>query len=775
MTLFVALAISLAAGIGAGHVFFGRPYWWLAVPVALLLFGAGALLLGGKKRGGLLCIASLVAFMGGVLLYHGAAPVYPAPPENVLSMQGRVVSVQRQEVGNFVCVIENVTLSGEQKNQPLDGQVWLTATDGMGAMPGQWITVAAPKIYLPQGPRNPGGFNARMYYFTKEVAYTAYTALPVQEVSGGENLLAAMAHRARMGALGKIDELWPHPMDNAMMRALLLGDTSRIDDDVRSAFSMLGVAHVMAVSGLHVMFVMVLLGVATRPLYLLLNQRRAWWLPRLKIAEFILHALGLLGYAMLTGFSPSVIRAVIMGLLYSVGNLAGMRRHGPTSISVAALCILLVRPMDLFSLSMQLSFGAVIGLLLLASPMERWMKCRLRLPAWLASNLSVSLAAQLGLMPLLMQNFGQVPVLGLLGNLFAVPLSGAVTIIGLPALLFGFVVPPLATLVSYPAVWCARLLETLTIASTHVPGISVWVAAPSSLMMAAYWGFLWLASPVGRRKMGRQVKKAMAVTCCVFVVAVGMWLGQLFPSQLQAQVLDVGSGLGMLVRHGGTVISVDCANSAVLQASQYYGAKIDAAFVTHGHSDHAAGMAELISAGRVNTLYVPVGISREEECVNEMLLAALQNHVPVVELAAGDSLSIGKLQVLVLSPQRDAIIKDENDRSLVLSIGRNGVSEMLFTGDLTAKGEQDLWVPQSRLLQVGHHGSNYSSSEAFLSRVGAQVGVVSVGRNGYGHPGAHALERLTQAGMTVMRTDQSGAVTVIFDDQIKIKRWAQER
>lgn len=771
----VALAVGIAGGLALAHLLYGASlWWWFACAVA-----AGGLLLclflmRRGAFGGACCL--LAAGLTGALLYQAAAPAMPPIPSVRGEIAGTVEKVVASGEGEYGYLLSGVTMTWEGgETLAVGGRTMLWDSGGGGAvMPGEGLAAREVSLRLPSGPRNPGGFNARMYGFSQGYHYIAY-AERAEAAGGMERPIASALLRARIGALAAIDELWPNPEENAILRALLLGDTSRMEGERADAFSRLGIAHVLAVSGLHVGFVMLLLELFCKGVFLLLPRRHAWLWGKFAWARAALIMAALLCYAAVTGFSPSTVRALLMACAVQAARASLAASDGWSTLCAAVFAMLLFRPMDLFSSSFQLSVTAVAGILLLGRPTQRGLE-RLRAPRWLAASLSVSGSAQLGILPLLARSFNRVPLLGLLANLFAVPLAGFAVVAGLPTLLLYAVSPAAAAVPAYPVMLCARLLSRLAVASAQMPLVSIEVASPPVLLMALYWSVLLLAAPDLKNVWGRARPWLLGGCGAAAAAACVVWGLTLYPPAPVLTTLDVGQGHATVLRHGDTALLFDAGpSSAPSDAAAYYNLRYDGVFLSHGDADHAAALPGLIREGRVERLIVPRGLDAEQEAAREALLAAAECGVPVRAVGEGDEVALGDLVVTIHAPLPGRVEWGENANMLVCSVSLDGRPLALFPGDLSFRAERGVAFPPTRVLLASHHGSDHATSAGLLSVVGPELAVIPVGRNTYGHPGGGLLDRLAAAGARIERTDEAGAVEVSFGDELSVKTWGRER
>lgn len=565
-----------------------------------------------------------------------------------------------------------------------------------------------------------------------------------------------------------------------LARALLLGDASDVPPAVVRGFRRLGLAHLLAVSGLHVGLVTGLALVLAAPL-----PRVARWLAGLAAAGL---------YLLLVGPRPSLLRASAMAGLAVAALLAERPPSARNALAVAALAIVAARPAAVGEVGFQLSVGATAGLLWLGprlaasweggvaensapAPTRLPGRLAMRLPAPVRDALAVSAGAQLGTLPWALPVFCLLVPAAPLVNLVAVPWAAALLVAagiwaGLAA-----VVPaaaaswlPALDLLASPAAWPAALPA------------SVWASLPLALgpwAAALLAGILFAA--LLRPRVGLPV---LAAALAWTVLAPGGASGGGAQEAVELVMIDVGQGDAILLRDGGETLLVDgggwpagdLGGRVLVPALAALGVRsLDRVLLTHPDRDHCGGLVEV--AGYVAVAEVWTGPAAAERPGSACEAALLR--VPGAihrTAAAGDRLAVGRWRLRVLHPERSPSPAGANDGSVVLAAEAFG-RRVLLTGDVEAAGERELLARfgagddlDCDVLKVAHHGSRTSSDPRFLAAATPALALVGAGaRNPYGHPAAEVLERLAERGTRVLRTDRDGMVVLRFHPD---GRWA---
>ena len=541
----------------------------------------------------------------------------------------------------------------------------------------------------------------------------------------------------------------------AFLSAILTGDTSGLSEEARSDLSEAGLSHILAVSGMHCGFLMTLILLVTGR-----HRRRLLAALALPILVF---------YTILTGASPSVVRACIMVLFVLAAPLFQRDSDPPTTLSAALFLILLANPFAAASISLQLSFGAMAGLLWLTPKIQDLLlgeKSRGRVYRLLASSLSATVGAMVFTVPLCAVYFGSLVLISPVSNLLCLTASSAVFMLGLLAVLASFLWLPLGVVIGFlPALltkyilWTSGVLASLPYHAVYLtnPYLKYWLVFLYGLFAAAYF-----LRPRARRKY------AVATVLAAMSLAVTVWLGapHYTRSGLDAYVLDVGQGESVLLSSGGQFALVDCGSrnswydaggiAADHLATMGCGT-LDYLILTHYDYDHVSGVTELLARTRVGTLLLP-DVADDAGMRLQVELAARDHGADIRYVRAETSLPLGRSSLTIYPP---GDVKGDNEQCLAI-LCTYGDYDLLITGDMNMAAERQLIaehdLPDIEALVVGHHGSKSSTSEELLEAVTPEVGIISVGDNSYGHPTEDALRRLVLADVDICRTDKQGTV-----------------
>lgn len=544
-----------------------------------------------------------------------------------------------------------------------------------------------------------------------------------------------------------IQEVFPEDV-YPFAQALLLGDTSSLDYQTDTDFKISGIRHVVAVSGLHVSILMALLGAVTF---------------RRKLLMIPLGLTGLVLFAALAGFTPSVVRACIMSALLLLSLLFNREYDGATALSFASLMLLLQNPLVITSVSFQLSVASVAGIFLFSEKISSWilrglepdkMGKRLgKLTKGFALSISVTLGATVMTAPLCAWYFGVVSLVSVITNLLVLWIISGI-FYGIMALcLLYFLWPAAAAALSGIVVWPVRYVLAVAGFMADVPLAAVYT---DSVYIVFWLIFVYILLIVFY--IGRAANKVQLICCTMLGLCLALmasWL-EIPSKRTDLTLLDVGQGQCILLQSGGKTYMVDCGGTTDTYAADCASGyllsrgirRLDGIILTHMDEDHAGAVEELLTRVDTELLILPPVYS---ELSGETTVYAAEDLL----------LQSGGTSITVFSAPYPGT---DNEKSLcVLFETENCV--ILITGDRDGFGERMLLrnagLPEVDILIAGHHGSKSSTCEELLSALQPEIVCISAGRNNpFGHPAPALLERLDRYGCTVYRTDQQGTITI---------------
>lgn len=621
--------------------------------------------------------------------------------------------------------------------------------------------------------RNEGEFDSRLYYATLGICFSLKDAEVLWE-SDTYSVWREWLWDMKSLACEKLERLLGESAAS-VMKTMLLGERQSLDREIKELYQANGIAHILAISGLHISF----LGTG---LYKLLRKAG---LPIL-LCAFVC-GLGIVLYGVMTGAGVSAYRAVGMFLIRMSAEVFGRSYDMPTALGILLASMVCQQPLYLFHTGFLLSFTSLLGIGFLLPALEEGRRQRrayregislavhtvwegVRQSFWSAG------AVVLATMPVTFWYFYELPLYGVLLNLAVIPLMTVLICSGVILLLLP---GGMAWVAWLPAcliegiLWFYCFLCEL---SEKLPG-HTWIRGRPRAWQMAVYVFLLLLIVWGRRKMFRLLRLA------VLVAAVAV-LGIKIPAGTEISFLDVGQGDSVLIQSAGSAYLVDVGSSSegdvgkysVAPCLKYRGvARLEAVIITHPDEDHCNGLVSLLEegyAGRVGWLLLPeVAPENRNEAYRDLERVAADYQIRVGYLAAGMNWEDGEVSFLCLNPVIEGALSDPNEYSVVLYVQTPHISALL-TGDAEGKGEEAVLGELRRygigdvtVLKVAHHGSKYATSREFLEVVNPRIAIISCGRrNSYGHPHEEVLMRLEETGAVTLSTPQCGQITVSEED-----------
>lgn len=558
------------------------------------------------------------------------------------------------------------------------------------------------------------------------------------------------------------------PDVHPFMKALLTGDRSDLNKDsfLLSALSTTGTAHMVAVSGMHLVFLVGLIrSIAGKG----------------RKTAFICLPL-ILFYMAMVGNTPSVTRAGVMQIMLLAAPLLMREYDRLTALGFSLMLLLIVNPLSARHAGLQMSFASVLGIGLFSERLNGYIReyvlkkktlCRLcgikpvnKLLMFIISSFSLTVSAMVFVVPLTAVNFGLVSLIAPAANLMVLPVLSFVFSAGVFLSAAGAIFPQVAGFLSFIVelpvryiLWIIKQLADLPFAALYSKNfyVSAWM-----VFFYALLGTVVLSRKLRRKPLWLIFPSAalLAVSLCLTYLHSGN-------NPLTVTMLDVGQGQSLVLSSYGKTAVIDCGGNRMKNAgdiaSEYIMSlgkkKLDMLILTHYHSDHISGAIQMLERLDVEVLVLP-DISDPDGNRDAITSCALKNGTEIIEIQTDTHyFELGEMKLSVFPPLGK---KSENERGLCVLCGCDGF-DILITGDIDAKTEYMLLeyagIPDLELLVAGHHGSKYSTSEDLLDAVKPEIVFISTGYNTYGHPSEELLVRLYKAGVNnIYRTDLCGDI-----------------
>ena len=644
--------------------------------------------------------------------------------------------------------------------------------------------------------RNKGNFDSKKYYLS--IGITTKIAVKEYYVSDDNyDFLRDKLCTLREYVVGMFSKLcdtngkdkWLYGNKAGIFSAILMGDKTELDQEIKDLYSLSGIAHILAISGLHISLIGMFL-------YSLLRKRFSFATSSaLTIAVVTL-------FAITSGMGIATIRAFVMFVLKLIGEILGRKYDYITAISLSALILLADNPFIIINSGFQMSFCAMITITII------WPKVvyLINIKSKIANSIVLSLCIGIFMNPVIAYNYFQLPTYSFMLNIIVVPLLGIVVISAIAGSGMGFLSILMGKTALTPGCLILEVYTFLCENVLKIPGAVIVVGKPTIKIIVLYYMvivfFLFCFTLVrknyekdcnikemidenGKKVISSQMilKKQRKFDFKIRLAVMGISILSGFfiyytPSKgLDIQFMDVGQGDGIFIKaDDGTTIIIDGGSSDVKNVAKYRmipcikasgTGGIDYAVITHADKDHISGIEEILNMNTENGLtirnLVMPHVSYEDEAYDELLTAAKTKGIQVLYIKEGDTMKLGKVEIKCIHPDGKYISDNRNDYSTVLSLKYENFSA-LFTGDIPAEIEKSIINKIDNnytILKVAHHGSKYSSDMEFLKKVMPAYSVISVGEdNSYGHPGTETINKLKSLNSKILRTDLSGEIEI---------------
>ena len=786
----VRLALLMIGGILLAKYFDFKSYLWIAALAVMLLSFLFTQYLSGRSARIVFYYISLTSYLLALLLFGAcryALSTKSSEPfskhyldtlvwEKVL-FEGNLHQIRKSGTGKYqldVSIHSTISQDSLLLSEEFNLRAVLSAEDSAIAKQlklGDELSFLAT-IYPVEGKRNPHEFDYKKYLAGQDIYVQAGidSVLSIQPDDGSLSW-----NSLRQAMIDIIDQNFS-TRTAPLAKALLIGYKNELSRDEKIAFSRVGLSHIMAVSGLHVGFLLT-------PFWLIIPF--FWTYKYGRQAGLLMLIVLLFCYAGLTGFSASVVRASITGGFIMYARLFNKMRDSINLTALAAIIIILIDPSEIFEIGFQLSFGAVYIILLTLPVINGLLPTRIRY-SWyggLVSIILVSITVQSGLFPLLSYYFGEFSVIGPLANAAVVPFLGFILPYSLLTLAIASFFPVTGYYLNLPNEYFLDGLNLFVATVSTWDGS--WIQTPSTgVFLFLIWATaIFLLASAHIPKIRWKLLIALLLMTCIQQLSVAV--KSLKAPDLEVTVLDVGQGDAVLIKTpAGKHMLIDAGrwtpnyNSGRYTILPHLKAegiqKLDAVFLSHPHADHIGGILDLMEGVLIDTIYNS-GFQYDSKLYKNYLASASNKGIPVKPLSSGTIINIDpSLRLFVYGPDNGERGSDPNEHSLILEL-IYGSTEFLFMGD--AGEEQELRLLENfgelldtDFLKVGHHGSRTSSSMRFLSTATPAISVVSLDKNNkFRHPHKEAIARLHASQTSLHFTSLEGAL-IFSSDGNKIRQ-----
>ena len=641
----------------------------------------------------------------------------------------------------------------------------------------------------PSKARNYKGFDYSEYLKTKKI-YGSIKAdrNQVKIIEKNKlNSILILSNKIRNCIVDKSSDLLPEETSSLLV-GILIGDKTEISEDIIENFKISNLSHMLSVSGAHTSYIII--GVTFILTKSKISKR---WVYLLTIFTLIL-------LMFITNFTASVTRACFMSIIVLSANLIYRKPDIWTGISISLLVILITNPFAINEIGLQLSYLGTIGIILFNRNVEILLN-RIRINNKLTKLLSVTISAQIMIMPIMAYRFNTISLTFFISNILASPFLGINIILGFVTIFMSLIWFNLAKMLAILLSLSLKILIFISEFTSKIPLSSILIKTPYIYTIILIYCLVLILNYIYSiynsntnlrlyqkyllRGLNRKnIKKFISITLTVIIIFNFFSLCFSFvPKDLKIHFIDVGQGDScLIITPNNKKILIDGGEAEPEVLLSYLLDRriknIDYIMISHFDSDHCNGLIEVIRNLNIKNILIS---KQAYFCDEYRNIANIINSkkIKVTFVKQGDSLNIDKnIKLDIFYPPKELEYDDLNNNSIVAKLKYNSFS-ILFTGDIE-KSEENLLKMykngelESEILKIAHHGSKTSSSKEFLEAIKPKVALIGVGENNtFGHPNNGVLERLKNINCKIYRTDKMGEIEIKINKkgEILIKKY----
>lgn len=624
------------------------------------------------------------------------------------------------------------------------------------------------EVKIPSPKRNPGGFDYNQYLRGKNIYVLMYTLNHTISFKGQSlTTFESMATGFRQSMFDHIQHHFS-TVEGDFISGLLLGERS-IDDEIEEEFNLLGVSHILSVSGLHVAYVYLFVRVICN--LLRLNKKL-----QLFIVSFLLYF-----YCFMVGFNDPVMRASFMFLFSLFAQTINKKYDSLNVLCLLASIYIAKNPYVIYNAGFQLSYSAVLSIGIIYPYLNNTFKMKEKPIEYIKSLLILTLSVQVGTLPVTLYHFNNLSLLSIIANLIIVPLSGFIIISYLLVFIIYSIFHVSIPLFILPIKESIEFIFCFSAKLSNLPLAAIRLSPmPLALIVFYYIFIFYLLGYFYHYKDRNKNLLVWAIGINVFVLL----LVYIYPKPLIITFLDVGqgdcaliecpSGFTMLIDGGGS-IHYPVGDEILLKVLLHKNiGEIDALVATHSHSDHILGLMEIMDDIKIKELIInPL----EKEDYKDLQSLAHTYDISIHK-SHKSIIKEDELNVEFIYPDELEQYIDANNSSIVTKMVYKN-QDFLFMGDLESNGEKILleegYDLKSDFIKIGHHGSSTSTSKEFIERVDPTYAIISVGENNhFNHPNKEIINLLEQKNIEVFRTDLHGAIEIkVYKNHTDIRTYIE--
>ena len=763
------------------------------------------------------CIIYLCVCIVGIIQIHILENNYDKISSKIpeeITLQALVVSDGTEKDYKYTYTIEVNTINGKKLEKSIQLILDIKKNKIKNKCPKFGDVVEITGVYEePNIARNYKGFDYKQYLKSKNIYGTIdcvqYEIIANNKINIISNIINYVQNNIKENMSNILDE-----EQGALCIGILIGDRENISDITEDNFKKSNLTHMLAVSGSHITYIIVALTT------LLSKTNRKF--------SLIITIIFLLFFTVLTGFTASVLRASIMGILTLLASILHRKSDTINNLGISSIIILLYNPYLLVDAGFLLSYAGTIGIIFFSKKISNGISIIVnkinpnllnieqnnnskilfvksiieKIILYVISSLSVTISANIVIIPIMAYMFSTISFTFWISNILAGPIMEVVTIFGFITYLISIVFPMLAEFLAIALNLFLTILLKIAEISSIIPGASIYIKTPSLIMCVMYYLVIFILfnlKPIRQFIRKKAIFRFLIIKAkkhklkiLVTIITVIILLNSIIyvtDKNLKIYFVDVGQGdctliqthekKNILIDGGGSEFgSFDVGESILLPYLLNRGInKIDYMMISHFDSDHIGGLFYIMENLKVDNIIISRQ-GKNTENFKKFIQIMSEKQINLIIVKRGDYVKIdGTSYFEILFPEEKQISDNVlNNNSIVAKFVSSNVT-MLFTGDIEEIAEKRLCELyrntnklQADIIKVAHHGSKTSSTLSFLKLVNPQIALIGVGAdNNFGHPNEGVLERIKKLGTQIYRTDQTGEVSIVIDKKGNVK------
>ncbi len=763
------------------------------------------------------CIIYLCVCIVGIIQIHILENNYDKISSKIpeeITLQALVVSDGTEKDYKYTYTIEVNTINGKKLEKSIQLILDIKKNKIKNKCPKFGDVVEITGVYEePNIARNYKGFDYKQYLKSKNIYGTIdcvqYEIIANNKINIISNIINYVQNNIKENMSNILDE-----EQGALCIGILIGDRENISDITEDNFKKSNLTHMLAVSGSHITYIIVALTT------LLSKTNRKF--------SLIITIIFLLFFTVLTGFTASVLRASIMGILTLLASILHRKSDTINNLGISSIIILLYNPYLLVDAGFLLSYAGTIGIIFFSKKISNGISIIVnkinpnllnieqnnnskilfvksiieKIILYVISSLSVTISANIVIIPIMAYMFSTISFTFWISNILAGSIMEVVTIFGFITYLISIVFPMLAEFLGIALNLFLTILLKIAEISSIIPGASIYIKTPSLIMCVMYYLIIFILfnlKPIRQfirkkaifRFLIIKAKKHKLKILVTIITVIILLNGIIYVTDknLKIYFVDVGQGdctliqthekKNILIDGGGSeFVSFDVGESILLPYLLNRGInKIDYMMISHFDSDHIGGLFYIMENLKVDNIIISRQ-GKNSENFKKFIQIISEKQINLIIVKRGDYVKIDDTSYFeILFPEEKQISDNVlNNNSIVAKFVSSNVT-MLFTGDIEEIAEKRLGELyrntnklQADIIKVAHHGSKTSSTLSFLELVNPQIALIGVGAdNNFGHPNEGVLERIKKLGTQIYRTDQTGEVSIVIDKKGNVK------